>query len=150
MTPDDVHPSIVILTVKNEKALLLLEEKANSRGIRTKKFFESDFSPTKSPDQVGHYSAFATEPLNNQQRKVFSNEKLLRHRFPKPFHSQMYYILESSEGSYYRWSGCREDFTYAAHNAQRFASKEEAKSAAQPDWNVIPLVAHYCLEGGAK
>lgn len=67
---DGEHPSIVLLAVPDEETLLKKKSDVEERGIKTRIFFESDFGQ--------HHSAFATEPIEGEDRKVFANDRLLR------------------------------------------------------------------------
>lgn len=60
--------SVVVCSVPNESSLISELEKTESRGIKTILFRE--------PDINNQATAFATEPIPNNNRKIFSKLKL--------------------------------------------------------------------------
>jgi hypothetical protein len=66
---EDEHPSIIIFGIKSEPKLRSLEERIRSQGVRLKPFYEPD---------IGHQmTAFATEPVHGDRRKIFEKYTLL-------------------------------------------------------------------------
>ena len=65
--PDDT-PYAYIMGVENENSLLEVSERLSTRGIAYKLFFEPDFPRG--------YTALVTEPLENNQRKIFKKYNL--------------------------------------------------------------------------
>lgn len=65
--PDHIT-SVVICGVPNEDSLISILSKTESKGIKAVLF--------KEPDINNQATAFATEPITNDNRKIFSNLKL--------------------------------------------------------------------------
>lgn len=66
---EDDHPSMIIFGIKSEPKLRSLAERLLGQGIRLKEFFEPD---------IGHQmTAFATEPVYGERRKLFEKYTLL-------------------------------------------------------------------------
>lgn len=63
MFPELIHPSLVLVTVPDEPALLELEDQCRLAGIRSAVFLEADMDNAPT--------ALATEPVNGQGRKLF-------------------------------------------------------------------------------
>ena len=63
------HPSVIICSVEDEKALQKAIFKVEQSGIRYKAFLE--------PDIGNQMTAIATEPVCGKQRKVFKKFKLM-------------------------------------------------------------------------
>jgi hypothetical protein len=72
-------PSMAVLAVPDEPALLALREAVEARGIRSRIFREPDFAPL-SRDEPGHYSAFATEAIGGELRHAFAELPPVRFR----------------------------------------------------------------------
>lgn len=70
ISDDEEHPSLVVLTVPNQAALIETSCKLSNLGITHRTFFEADMD-----DQP---TALATEPITSDQRKAFSNYPLLK------------------------------------------------------------------------
>ncbi len=70
LTPDQEHPSVIIVVVKNEARLLKLTEDLKTAGITFKAFRE--------PDIDNALTAIATVPLYGDQRTFFKRFQLLR------------------------------------------------------------------------
>ena len=62
--------SLIVLTVDNQEQLLQAYEEILSKGIKLVKFFE--------PDWDYGYTAFASEPIYQDQRHEFKSFKLFR------------------------------------------------------------------------
>jgi peptidyl-tRNA hydrolase len=65
---DEIHPSLVILTVPNLPALIDLSCRLTNRGIAHRVFQEEDMG--------GQVTALATEPVEKEQRRIFQKMKL--------------------------------------------------------------------------
>ena len=71
LIPDDLdHPSLVLLTVPNQSALIEASEKCSAAGIDFRIFHEADMNDEPT--------AFATAPINGAGRKLFKNYPLLK------------------------------------------------------------------------
>lgn len=63
------QPSLVVLGVPSERALLEVRDHCDRNGIRFETFREEDLN--------GEYTALATEPLLQEHRRFFREYKLL-------------------------------------------------------------------------
>ena len=70
ISDDEQHPSLVVLTVPNQAALIETSCKLSKLGVTHRTFFEADMD--------GQPTALATEPLEAGRRKVFANYPLLK------------------------------------------------------------------------
>jgi len=68
-SPDDPVPSVVVCQAPNEDALRREAIRLEARGIRVTVFTE--------PDRGNEATALATEPLGQDDRRIFSKWKLL-------------------------------------------------------------------------
>lgn len=66
------HPHLVVLGVKDESFIYKTAKKLDAAGIRYKVFIE--------PDRNDEATALATEPLFEEQRKIFKNYQCLKER----------------------------------------------------------------------
>ena len=67
--PSGPQPSLVVLGVPSEEALLAVRDRCQQEGIRCETFQEEDLDKENT--------ALATEPLPQEKRKVFREYKLL-------------------------------------------------------------------------
>lgn len=67
---DDEHPSLILCSMKGEAQLRRAADDIENQGIRIKRFFE--------PDIGNQMTAFATEPLSGEQRKLFRKFQLIK------------------------------------------------------------------------
>jgi len=67
---DGEIPSLILLEVNSQEELNNLSKKLNNSGILSYRFFEPD-------DDMG-YTSLTTEPVTDEQRKLFSNYRLWR------------------------------------------------------------------------
>lgn len=67
--PSGPQPSLVVLGVPNENALLAVRDRCQQEGIKCETFQEDDLGK--------EHTALATEPLGNGKRKVFRDYRLL-------------------------------------------------------------------------
>ena len=74
LSKEDEHPHFVICGVKNENLLKNAYSKIIEQNIKAKSFIEPDIG-----DQM---TAFATEPVCNEQRRIFRKYKLLKPKIP--------------------------------------------------------------------
>ena len=63
------HPHFCICNVRDEKRLIHDMEKLKVAGVKLTPFYESDLN--------NQLTAFATEPITGEQRKLFRNFQLL-------------------------------------------------------------------------
>lgn len=70
---DATIPSLILLEVKDEEELVHLSFKLSEKHIKYHIFFEPDIG-----EEGGEFTSLTTEPLDQEQRKVFSNLRLWR------------------------------------------------------------------------
>lgn len=112
------HPSVIILSAKNENRLHRVRKYLIEQGIRHVHFYE--------PDMDDELTALATEPIFGSRREAFSKYQLLN---TKPDAQHTKYARKHSDGSFYRWMGeCghSEQKTWNIEDANLFDSKDEA------------------------
>lgn len=63
--PDQIHPSLVLCTVPDERTLLDLRDRCAAAGVFSRVFVETDLG-----EQV---TALATAPVNGAARKLFKD-----------------------------------------------------------------------------
>jgi hypothetical protein len=63
ISPDLIHPSLVLCTVPDKAALMAVQDRCNAAGVRNRVFVESDMGDEPT--------ALATEPINGKGRKLF-------------------------------------------------------------------------------
>jgi hypothetical protein len=64
------HPHLIICCVKNEAQLQDAMARIAAQGIRLRAFYE--------PDIGGELTAFASEPIQGEQRKAFKRYQLMK------------------------------------------------------------------------
>lgn len=71
-TPDLDHPHFVMLGIRDERELQRALIRTQSAGIKVKPFYEAD--------RDGELTAFATEPIFENNRKFFSRYNCLQNQ----------------------------------------------------------------------
>lgn len=131
------HPSVVILSAKNENRLNRVRKYLIDQGILHVQFFE--------PDMDNQLTAIATQPLFGSRREVLRKYQLLD-TTPDAQHTR--YAAEFPDG-YYRWSGdCGRspDRTGSISDANLFDTPEEARWY-RSDAKIIPVKVCYHIGG---
>jgi hypothetical protein len=67
MKPGEIHPSVIILSIKNERKL---QKIANELKVKYRPFFE--------PDIGNQLTAIATEPISGEDRNMFRKYNLIK------------------------------------------------------------------------
>lgn len=85
------HPSVIILSAKNEHRLHRVRKYLIEQGIRHVHFYE--------PDRDDELTALATEPIFSDRRHLFQKYQLVKH--PKPDAEHIRYVRKHDDGSYF-------------------------------------------------
>lgn len=135
------HPSVIILSAKNENRLHRVRKYLIEQGVQHVHFYE--------PDMDDELTALATEPIFGDRREAFRKYQLLD---TNPDAQHIKYARKHADGSYYRWMGecgSSEHKTWNIEDANLFDSKDDAL-AWNHDVNIIPVkVCYHIGNGGA-
>ena len=137
------HPSVIILSAKDEKRLHRVRNYLVEQGIRHVHFYEPDID-----DQL---TALATEPIFSDRRDAFSKYQLLKDRCQDPVAERVQYARKHPDGSYFRWMGecgSSEHKVWRIEDANLFDSKEEA-IWFDKESEAIPVKVCFHLGGAA-
>ncbi len=91
----DNHPSVIILSAKNEIRLKKVQTYLSENNIQFRSFQE--------PDIGNQLTALATEPIFSDRRHLFQKYQLVKEP-ERPVHLTRY-VYQYPDGSYYRWFG---------------------------------------------
>lgn len=135
------HPSVIILSAKNESRLRRVRKYLIKEGIQHVHFCE--------PDLDNELTSLATEPIFGDRREVLSKYQLLNNT---PDSKRTRYAAKYPDGYYY-WAGeCVHPpypthRTYCIQQASLFSCPDEAKSYHR-DAKIVPVEVCYHVEKG--
>ena len=72
LTPEDTHPSVVLIGVKSKEKLLNVLEYIRSKNIQVKEFHEPLFD--------NEITAISTVPVSQQDREIFKKYQLYKEK----------------------------------------------------------------------
>jgi len=135
------HPSVIILSAKNETKLNRVRKYLVEQGICHVHFCEPDIE-----DQL---TAIATEPIDGERRELLSKYQLFNNT---PDFKRNNYAVKYSDG-YYRWGGdCAR--SHRVHNieyADLYSNSSEAQGWNKEAQEIIRVeVCYHVKKGGAK
>lgn len=134
------HPSVIILSAKNETKLHRVRKYLIEQGVRHVHFYE--------PDIEDELTALATEPIFGDRREIFRKYQLLNNE-PDAHHTR--YALKYPDG-YYHWRGdCASSHrTHLIQHADLYSCESEAKGWHKDATKVVPVkVCYHVGKGGA-
>lgn len=136
------HPSVIILSAKNENRLHRVRKYLIDNGIRHVHFYE--------PDIGNELTALATEPIFEDRRPLFKKYQLIRHSEPDA--EVVRYARKYENGSYYCYrSECYDDHnrTWQIDDAYLWNTADDAVWS-NSDAVAVPVSVSYREKGGAQ
>lgn len=128
------HPSVILLSAKNENRLQRVRKYLIDNGIQHVHFYE--------PDLDDDLTALATEPIYSDRRALFQKYQLVKQ--PEPYREEDRYVLKYPEGYWAHRGDCSwsSEYTCLEH-----ADVVES-GAWHPKAEAIPVKVRYYLQKG--